>query len=275
LDAKKTKVVFNSSWFTKMTSSEILELTSFSSVAQVLARADFKERFESKKEISILEFIYPLLQAYDSVYLKADVELGGTDQKFNLLMGRQLQNSFNQPQQVVMMTPLLEGLDGINKMSKSLGNYVGICDDPKDMLGKIMSIDDKLMMRYYELLTDEDLERVKNIHPKEAKLNLAQILVSQFHASEKARIAREEFEKVFKEKKLPEDILEYKFSVADKRITDILCASGTTASANEARRLIREGAVYFNDKKISENWQIEEGILKVGKRRFLKLVRSK
>jgi len=275
LDVKKTQVAFNSSWFSKMTSAEILELTSFSSVAQVLARADFKERFEAKKEISILEFIYPLLQAYDSVHLKADVELGGMDQKFNLLMGRQLQNSFNQTQQVVIMTPLLEGLDGINKMSKSLDNYVGINEEPKEMFGKIMSIDDRLMMRYYELLTDEDLEKVKVLHPKEAKLNLAQIIVAQYHSQEKARIAKEEFESVFSEKKIPEDILVYNFSGTNKKIWEILFASGVTSSANESRRLLKEGAVTFNDKKIKEDWQIEEGILKIGKRRFLKLVRSK
>lgn len=274
LDAEKTEVIFNSSWFAKMGSSEILELTSFSSVAQILARADFKERFEADKQISILEFIYPLLQAYDSVYLKADVEAGGTDQKFNLLMGRQLQGCFKQPLQVVIMMPLLEGLDGAQKMSKSLGNYVGINEPAKEMFGKIMSIDDKLMMRYYELLTNEDLDSVKKLHPKEAKLNLAQILVTQFHSAQKAEFEREAFENVFKEKKIPEDITVYNFSSKEK-LWEILSKTGITPSGNTARRLIKEGAVSFNDKRINENWIIEEGTLKVGKRRYLKLIRSK
>ncbi len=275
LDKRKTEVKFNSKWFNKMKSQEMLSFASATTVNQVLARADFKERFEQKSEINLLEFMYPLLQAYDSVELKADVEVGGTDQKFNLLMGRQLQNYLKQRPQIVIMTPLLEGLDGVQKMSKSLGNHIGINDLPKDMFGKIMSISDEMMWKYYELLTGEDLENVKKLHPKEAKLKLAQILVTQFHSKENANIAREEFENIFKEKKLPEDVKEYKFSGTDKRLSEILYASGTTGSANEARRLIRDGAVYFNEKKVDENWQVEEGILKVGKRRFLKLVRSK
>ncbi len=275
LDARKTQVVFNSSWLAKMSGQEMLELTSFSSVAQVLARADFKERFEEKKEISILEFIYPLLQAYDSVHLKADVEVGGTDQKFNLLMGRQLQSCFGQQQQVVVMTPLLVGLDGVNKMSKSLNNYIGICDEPADMFGKIMSIDDKLMMRYYELLTSEDLEEVEKFHPKEAKLKLAKIIVGRFYPEQIANKAMEEFQQVFSRGSIPENILEYRFSDVDKPLWEILVEAKITASGNEARRLIREGAVYFNNQKIGEKWKPEQGILKVGKRRFLKLIRSK
>src|SRR3989338_8805217 len=174
LDEKKTKVVFNSKWLGKLTAQELLDLSARSTVAQMLARADFKKRFEDKKEISILEFIYPLLQGYDSVYLKADVELGGSDQKFNLLMGRQLQEIFKQEPQVVIMTPLLEGIDGVLKMSKSLGNYIGITEPPKEIFGKIMSINDQLMTRYYELLTEADLNFVKTLHPRDAKVRLAE-----------------------------------------------------------------------------------------------------
>ena len=172
LDPQKTQVVFNSHWLSKLTPQDLLELSAQSTVAQMLARADFKKRFESGKEISLLEFIYPLLQGYDSVHLKADVELGGNDQKFNLLMGRQLQEAYGQKPQVVLMTPLLEGTDGVNKMSKSLGNTIGINDEPNEIFGKIMSISDELMYRYYEILTEEDLNVVKTVHPKEAKVNL-------------------------------------------------------------------------------------------------------
>src|ERR1019366_3309545 len=190
LDPQKTQIVFNSHWLNKLTPQDLLELSAHLTVAQMLARADFKKRFESGKEISLLEFIYPLLQGFDSVHLKADVELGGHDQKFNLLMGRQLQEAYHQKPQVVMMTPLLEGTDGVNKMSKSLGNTIGINDEPNDIFGKIMSISDELMLRYYEILTEIDLDAVKKMHPKEAKFQLAQTIVDMFHpagASIKAR----------------------------------------------------------------------------------------
>lgn len=274
LDKRKTRVVFNSQWFKKMTSQEILELTAYSTVAQVLARADFKERFEQKNEISILEFIYPLLQAYDSVYLKADVELGGTDQKFNLLMGRQLQQYFKSPPQVVIMTPLLEGTDGVQKMSKSLGNYIGISEPPKEIFGKVMSISDELMKRYYELLTNEDLEKVNSLHPKEAKLRLAQLMVRQFYGDKAAQEANDAFIKVFSKKDVPEDIVVYRFR-GDEKISEILLQLHLARSGNEVRRLLSEGAINFGEEKVSsDDWQLKEGVLKVGKRRFVRLVRS-
>jgi tyrosyl-tRNA synthetase len=274
LDKKKTKVVFNSRWFNKMSAQQILELTAYSSVAQVLARADFKERFEQKTEISILEFMYPLLQGYDSVYLKADVELGGTDQKFNLLMGRQLQEYFKQPPQAVMMTPLLEGTDGIQKMSKSLGNYIGIKESPKEIFGKVMSISDDLMFRYYELLTQEDLTEVRSMHPKDAKMRLAQLMVAQFCGEHAALVAKADFIKVFAQKQTPNDVVEYYFK-DNERLGDIVLKLGLVASGNELRRLIKEGAVSLEGAKVlSENYNLKSGVLRVGKRRFVKLIRT-
>ncbi|MFH1360288.1 MAG: tyrosine--tRNA ligase [Candidatus Omnitrophota bacterium] len=274
LDKRKTKVVFNSAWLSQLTAQDILALAARATVAQMLARADFKKRYEQKKEISILEFIYPLLQGYDSVYLKADVELGGSDQKFNLLMGRQLQESFGQDPQVVLMTPLLEGTDGIQKMSKSLGNYIGIEENPKDIFGKTMSIDDSLMAKYYELLTDVNLNGVKAMHPKEAKLQLGQILVERFYGSQEAAYQRSEFDKTFGQKQTPEDMAEFTWTGPKApSLMDAMIQAKLVGSKNEARRLIKQGAVSHNNKKISsENWELKEGVLKVGKRRFLKLM---
>lgn len=273
LDREKTEIVFNSSWLSKLSSQEVIELTAYSSVAQMLARADFKKRSEQKKEISILEFIYPLLQGYDSVHLKADVELGGSDQKFNLLMGRQLQEAFQQPPQVVIMTPLLEGTDGVQKMSKSLGNYIGINEPPKEIFGKIMSINDELMLKYFELLTDVDLKEVKAWHPKEAKLKLAEEIVAQFYSADEGKKARQEFDKIFSQHLEPEEVLEYAFSSAEtKSIAEILVDMKLAASRNEVRRLLTQGAISHEGKKVSsESWKLQPGMLKVGKRRFLKL----
>ncbi len=238
----------------------------------MLARADFKKRFETGKEISLLEFIYPLLQGYDSVYLKADVELGGNDQKFNLLMGRQLQESYGQKPQVVLMTPLLEGTDGVNKMSKSLGNYIGINEAPNDILGKVMSISDELMVRYYELLTDVDLSAIKAMHPKEAKLQLGQLIVDMFHPKGEGLKARAHFESTFSQHQIPQDIPELKI-VADAKLLDILSVAKIIAAKNEGRRLLKEGAISHEGVAISdENWALKPGVLKVGKRRFLRLV---
>jgi len=241
-------------------------------VAQMLARADFKKRFESGKEISLLEFIYPLLQGYDSVHLKADVELGGNDQKFNLLMGRQLQEAYGQKPQVVLMTPLLEGTDGINKMSKSLGNAIGINDEPNEIFGKIMSISDELMLRYYEILTEVNLDAVKKMHPKEAKLCLAQTVVEMFHPIGEGARARGHFESTFSQHQIPENIPEFKI-VSGQKLIDILAVTNMVATKNEARRLIKEGAVSHEGNVISdENWMPAGGVLKIGKRRFLRLV---
>ena len=273
LDSKKTKVVFNSEWLAKLSSQEILELTAHSTVAQVLARSDFKKRFEDKKEISILEFIYLLLQGYDSVHLKADVELGGSDQKFNLLMGRQLQEVVKQEPQVVIMTPLLEGTDGVKKMSKSLGNYIGINEPPKEIFGKVMSITDELMWRYYEVLTDVSLSEVKALHPKEAKLKLAQTLVSQFCSDKEAADARTNFEKTFSQKQVPTDIPKQHLAVLPGALIDMLVKTNLVVSKNEARRLLKQGAISHNGQKIDkEDWPVQRGVYQVGKRRFLELV---
>ncbi len=272
LDPKKTQIVFNSHWLNKLTLQDSLELSAHLTVAQMLARADFKKRFESGKEISLLEFIYPLLQGYDSVHLKTDVELGGNDQKFNLLMGRQLQEAYGQKPQVVIMTPLLEGTDGVNKMSKSLGNTIGINDEPNEIFGKVMSISDELMLRYYEILTEADLDAIKKMHPKEAKLQLAQTIVEMFHPISEGAKARAHFESTFSQHQNPENIPEFKITSGQKLI-DILAVTNMAASKNEARRLIKEKAVTHEGRLVAdENWPPAKGVLKIGKRRFLKLI---
>lgn len=307
LDPKKTKIVFNSYWFEKMTSYEFLELTSHLTVAQLLAREEFKQRYAQGKDISVLEFIYPLLQGYDSVELKADVELGGTDQKFNLLVGRQLQKDFNLPQQVVIMTPLLEGLDGIQKMSKSLGNYVGIVDGSSDMFGKIMSIPDGLMSRYYELLTDvplDEIEKMKQdiksgtLHPKKCKENLARYITEFYHGQENAGDAADKFNarhgkaklgtgKTVRSEKTKEiDIYKtVKIKKSDWKegklwICRLLTFSGAVSSNSEARRLIMQKAIELNGDLITDiNLELpspihapqEEYLLKVGKKQFLRI----
>ncbi|MDP8264368.1 MAG: tyrosine--tRNA ligase [Candidatus Aceula lacicola] len=280
LDKKKTNVIFNSKWLKRLSSQDVLDLSARCTVAQMLARADFKKRIDENKEISILEFIYPLMQGYDSVYLKADVELGGSDQKFNLLMARQLQETFGQEPQAVVMMPLLEGTDGVQKMSKSLGNYIGIDEPPKEIFGKIMSISDEMMLRYYELLTDIDISKAKEMHPKEAKLTLAEEIVSQFYSEKVAKIERESFEKQFSGGEVPDDIPEY-----DTSEISALTAISTTAStvsvspcpisSNEVRRLLKQGAVSFNGKKLDKDiLPKESGVLKIGKRRFLRLIKT-
>ncbi|MCA9393368.1 MAG: tyrosine--tRNA ligase [Candidatus Omnitrophica bacterium] len=274
LDEKRTKVVFNSEWLDGLSSQEIVELTTHATVAQMLARADFKKRYEEGKEISILEFLYPLLQGYDSVQLKADVELGGNDQKFNLLMGRQMQETLGQSPQVVMMTPLLEGLDGVKKMSKSLDNYIGINEPPDEIFGKIMSVSDELMYRYFEFLTDVDLDAVRRMHPKEAKLKLAAEIVTQFYDAGTAVRAQGEFEKIFSQRELPSDMPEYPLAPGGgQSVIDILVAANIVASKKEGRRLLDQGAISFDGNKLEgEDWVPEAGVLKVGKRRFLKLL---
>ena len=211
LDEKRTKIVFNSEWMNKVNASDLISLAAKHTVARMLERDDFHKRYSSLRPIAIHEFLYPIIQGYDSVVLNADVEIGGTDQKFNLLIGRELQREFGQEPQIVITMPLLEGLDGVQKMSKSLGNYIGITDSPKDMLGKVMSISDELMIKYYELLsdvTDDRFEAVKkgNVHPKTAKEELAEEIVKRYHGSDAAKKAREEFNAVFRDKCLPDDI---------------------------------------------------------------------
>jgi len=222
--------------------------------------------------VSLLEFMYPVLQGYDSVYLKADIELGGTDQIFNLLVGRDMQKDFGQDQQVVLTMPLLEGTDGVNKMSKSLGNYVAINDSPKEMFGKIMSVSDELMIKYYTLLTDENLDEVKKLHPKEAKVRLAKMIIAQYHGLSDAETAAEEFSRVFVSKELPADMPVYKL-IEEKTIVDICAESGLVKSKNESRRLIQQGGLEFEGQKITDiAAKINSaGVLKIGSRRFLKI----
>jgi len=272
LDLDKLHIVFNTDWFEKMSGVDILKLSTHATVSQMLAREDFKKRLSKAEEISLLEFMYPVLQGYDSVKLEADIELGGTDQIFNLLVGRDIQKDFGQPQQVVITMPLLEGTDGVQKMSKSFANYIGINEPPKEMFGKIMSISDELMLKYYELLTDADLSAVRRMHPKEAKAKLAEEIITQYHSQKAAQEARQEFERVFGEKQVPQDIPGYKTD-GTQPILGILLDSGLVKSGNEARRLLQQGAVYFNDTKVDKESFIpqESGILKVGSRRFLKI----
>jgi tyrosyl-tRNA synthetase len=239
----------------------------------MLAREDFKKRLSRQENISLSEFMYPLLQGYDSVKLEADIELGGTDQIFNLLVGRDMQKDYGQEQQVVITMPLLEGTDGVQKMSKSFGNYIGITEAPKEMFGEIMSISDELMIKYYELLTDEDLVQAKKMHPKEAKVNLAKNIVTQYHSVSAAEDAAGEFNRVFSQKETPADLETYKIKPAKNKIIDILVDSGLVSSRNEARRLIQQGGVSLNGRNINREDTLinEEGMLKAGKRRFLKI----
>jgi tyrosyl-tRNA synthetase len=275
LNLKQLKIIFNSSWFEKMSVLDLLELTTHVTVSQMLAREDFKKRLSRQEDISLLEFMYPLLQGYDSVVLKADIELGGTDQIFNLLVGRDIQKDFGLPQQVVFTMPLLEGTDGVQKMSKTSGNYIGIHELPNEMFGKIMSISDTLMLKYYELLTQVDLAEVKKMHPRLAKMNLAKAITGQYHSEKEAMKAQEEFERVFSQKQTPQDIPTLSLASGKNNILDIMVNNGLAASKNEARRLIAQGGVYLDNEKIdNEGTAIDkEGVLKVGKRRFLRLLK--
>ncbi|MDR3178220.1 MAG: tyrosine--tRNA ligase [Campylobacteraceae bacterium] len=283
LDTAKTRVVFNSKWLNELGTAGLVELTTTFSVARMLEREDFEKRYRSQTPISISEFLYPLLQGYDSVALKCDIEMGGTDQKFNLLMGRQLQRVYNVgKEQAVIMVPLLEGLDGVNKMSKSLGNYIGVTDEPNLMFAKILSISDELMWRYYELLSEKSLkeiealkEGVKNgsVHPKAAKEALALEITARFHDETKANAAKDEFDKIHKQNDLPSDIEEFT-SKAPVWIAKAFVECALSASTSQARRDISSGAAKLNQKRVEdEQLQLERGeyILQVGKRKFAKL----
>ncbi len=283
LDPEKTEVVFNSHWLDKLGADGMVGLTTLYSVARMLERDDFEKRYKSNQNISISEFLYPLLQGYDSVVLKSDIELGGTDQKFNLLMGRHLQRSYGTvKEQAVLMMPILEGLDGVQKMSKSLGNFIGITEPAKDIYAKILSISDELMWRYYELLSEKSLEEISRmkedvsngaLHPKKAKENLALEITTRFYNEESANIAKEEFDSVFKSKQLPSDIKEYDIE-AGSWICKVLVDTGIEPSTSQARRDIKQGAVRIDQEKISdEQLKLPEGeyILQVGKRKFVKV----
>lgn len=283
LDESKTEVVFNSTWLEALGAAGIVALTTTFNVARMLERDDFDKRYKAEQSISISEFIYPLLQGYDSVELKSDIEIGGTDQKFNLLMGRHLQRAYNAgKEQAVLMMPILEGLDGVQKMSKSLNNYIGITEEPKDIYGKTLSISDELMWRYYELLSEKSLSEIvelkedvktRTIHPKVAKENLALELTTRFYNEELAKLAKEEFNSVFKANKLPTDMEEFEMTEGIW-ICQALLESGLEPSTSQGRRDIKQNAVSIDQKKISDdklNLSAGEYILQVGKRRFAKV----
>ena len=283
LDPEKTEVVFNSKWLDALGADGLVALTTVFSVARMLERDDFDKRYKSGQNISISEFLYPLLQGYDSVVLESDIELGGTDQKFNLLMGRQLQRSYEVgKEQAILMMPILEGLDGVQKMSKSLGNFIGITEPAKDIYAKVLSISDELMWRYYELLSEHSLEEIETfkaevaagkLHPKKAKENLALEITARFYNEESAKMAKEEFDNVFKSNRLPSDIKEFDIE-AEMWICRALVETGIEPSTSQARRDIKQGAVRIDQQKISdEQLKLAEGeyILQVGKRKFVKI----
>ncbi len=276
LDPAKTEIRFNSEWLDPFVSGkELLQTLQKVTVAQVLEREDFKSRMASGSPISMLEVLYSLFQGQDSVALKADIELGGTDQIFNLLVGRQLQKNNGQEPQVAITVPLLVGLDGVKKMSKSYGNYVGLNDAPNDMFGKLMSVPDELMPLYYELLTSENMDEIKAMHPMAAKKKLAGILVTRFHNEAAAKAALENFEKVFSKKELPTDIPQFK-PEPGAMISAVLFAAGAATSKNKARALIEQGAVRLKGEKVAADGPIafENGdVLQAGKRHFFKLVK--
>ncbi|MEW5904014.1 MAG: tyrosine--tRNA ligase [Pseudomonadota bacterium] len=282
LDPDKTEVVFNSAWMDKFSAVDLIRLAATHTVAQMLERDDFSKRYKNNQPIAIHEFVYPLVQGYDSVALKADIELGGTDQKFNLLMGRELQKHHGQAPQCVLTMPLLEGLDGVNKMSKSLGNYVGITDTPSDMFGKIMSISDDLMWRYYDLLSFRSLAQIANFkdevangrNPRDIKVMLAQEIVARFHTQKAAEDALAEFEARFQKGVLPDDMPELTVQASDGAIgiAHLLKQANLVASTSEAMRMIEQGGVKLDGEKVSDKGlQVKAGsvvVAQVGKRKF-------
>ena len=286
LDPVKTRIEFNSKWLGAMSAQGLIDLASRYTVARMLERDDFQKRYREGLPIRIHEFLYPLIQGYDSVMLQADVELGGTDQKFNLLVGRELQRDFDQEPQVIMTVPILEGLDGVQKMSKSLGNSVGLEDPPKEMFGKVMSIPDTLLLRYYELVTPlatEEITRIREglekgrLHPREVKANLGKLLVSLYHSPGAAEAAAQEFDRIFRDRQDPEEIETVEIPSASGifLLPQVLTVSGMTSSNSEARRLIRQGAVEVDGKRVAEvDYELatdREYLIRVGKRRFKKV----
>jgi tyrosyl-tRNA synthetase len=285
LDPEKTELRFNGEWMDKFTAADFVKLTAKTTVKQILERDDFTKRMSEEKPISLHELLYPLVQGYDSVALESDVELGGTDQKFNLLMGRNLQREFGQEPQVILTTPLLEGLDGVNKMSKSLNNYIGIDEPANEMFGKVMSISDELMWKYYELLTDLSESEIADLklkcsdgteNPRNAKVRLAKLIIADFHSPADAEAAEEEFNRLFVNKEVPDEIEEREVGSGVYKLIDLLAETGLCASKGEARRLVDQGGVKVDGEKAgAANADItidgEDVLLQVGKRRFLKL----
>eukprot|EP01155_Anaeramoeba_flamelloides_P024245 Anaeramoba_flamelloidesa809460_85.p2 GENE.a809460_85~~a809460_85.p2 ORF type:complete len:414 (-),score=46.90 a809460_85:1119-2360(-) len=284
LDPKKTQVVFNSEWLNDLGAGGLIALSRNLTVARMLERDDFDKRYKSNTPIAVNEFLYPLLQGYDSVHLKSDIELGGTDQKFNLLMGRQLQKAYEiKKQQAVLMMPILEGLDGVQKMSKSLGNYIGVTDAPNDMFGKVLSISDELMWRYYELLSSKSLKEIEtlqngvkdgSVHPKMVKEDLAIEIVDRFHGEGEGLKAKEEFAKIFAKKDIPTELDEYELD-AGIWICQALLEAKLVPSTSQARRDIKAGAVKIDQEKLSDeklNLEAGEYILQKGKKNFARVI---
>ncbi|GBD87895.1 tyrosine--tRNA ligase [bacterium BMS3Abin03] len=285
LDREKTKMVYNSEWLGKMSFEDVIKLASKYTVARMIERDDFTNRFKKGEPISIHEFLYPLAQAMDSVAIKSDVELGGTDQKFNLLVGRDIQREYGQEPQCILTMPLIVGTDGVEKMSKSYDNYIGISDSPKEMYGRTLSIPDDLIYIYYELATDlskDELGKIKkqlddpDVNPRDIKRRLARTFVTMYHSEEAARQAEEEFDKVFIKKEVPDDIAELIINDNKIGILDLILKAKFAPSRAEAKRLVKQGGVSINGEKISdlkEEVKIENGsVLKVGRRKFIKLV---
>jgi tyrosyl-tRNA synthetase len=285
LDKAKTKVLFNSEWMNKMSGTDMIKLAASSTVARMLERDDFSKRYKGGQSIAIHEFLYPLIQGYDSVHMKADVEMGGTDQKFNLLMGRQLQEQHGQKPQCVLTMPILEGLDGVQKMSKSLNNYIGIADEPKDMFGKIMSISDDLMWRYFELLSFRPMSEIEGFrqemqagkNPRDIKFLLAEEIIARFHNEDAATAAREGFIAQFAKNRIPDDIPELSFEAPAEgyAIANLLKDAGLCSSTSDAMRMIQQGAAKIDGEKIADkSVKIQkgtEGVFQVGKRKFARL----
>ena len=283
LDRSKTEVVFNSTWMDKMSAADMIKLAASHTVARMLERDDFSKRYKGNQPIAIHEFLYPLVQGYDSVALKADLELGGTDQKFNLLMGRELQKHYGQPSQCILTMPLLEGLDGVNKMSKSLGNYVGINEPPHEIFGKLMSVSDELMWRYIELLSFAPLSEInkwkqqvkEGNNPRDIKVRFAQEIVTRFHNAEAATRALADFEARFRQGGVPDDMPDVKFAAPDGLpITQVLKLAGLTPSTTEATRMIEQGGVKIDGGKVGDKaLKLSKGVyvLQVGKRKFARV----
>ena len=288
VDKERTEIRWQSEWFGPFTLTNVIELTSRFTVAQILAREDFAKRFRENQPISITELMYPLLQGYDSVAIESDVEFGGTDQKFNLLVGRQLQQMRGMKAQQCFIMPLLPGTDGVQKMSKSLGNYIGIDEGPQEIFGKVMSIPDSLILPYFDWLTDtptKEITEIRNslesqsVNPIELKKNVAYKLVTDFHNAKSARLSRDFFEKTVQEGQAPDDIPEYAIPSGDAaagiKLSNVLVSCGLTSSSGEARRLIEQGAVRINEIQITQNQpvdQLEKGILRAGRRRYVRLI---
>ncbi|SHM12117.1 tyrosyl-tRNA synthetase [Caldanaerovirga acetigignens] len=287
LDPDKTKIVFNSEWLSRMTFEDVLKLASKYTVARMLEREDFSKRFTEGRPISIHEFFYPLMQGYDSVALNADVELGATEQKFNILMGRILQKEYGQEPQVAVLMPILVGIDGKRKMSKSLGNYIGVSDPPDEMYGKVMSIPDEIMLEYYKLATDlenHELEKIAEslkegrVNPRDLKMRLAREIVKLYHGSEAALKAEENFVRIFQKKDLPDEIPIFEVNEEKIWLPKLITLIGFSSSNSEALRMLKQGAVKINGEKIIDATEVEirsPFILQVGKRKFVKVINAK